>query len=126
MCSNNWNVKILMRDKCSTFMGITFDKSSDALMVWKEGVWQYNGGFLLVMDWPISGDWKDAKLDRVPCWVRVYDFPRLALNKTNVTRIGKLAGEILENTWSNVERILLNGFSRLKINFPVDNGIFLG
>ena len=80
---------------------------------------------MLVEDWPSAGGWKNATLNKLPYWVRLFGFPTNALTKANVEKFGALAGEVVVVPWSNVNRILLNGYARLKIKFPVDQPVYL-
>ena len=42
------SVRVLLKDDCSTFVGFNFEKSFDGHRVTREGLWHYNGGFVIV------------------------------------------------------------------------------
>ena len=117
---------ILSKDKGSTFVGFTFETTSETNRVCKEELWHYNGGFMLVESWPSSGKWEDTKLEGIPCWVRIFGFPTKALNISIVETFAAFVGEIVEIPWSNPGMIFLNGYARAKIKFLVDKPVFIG
>ena len=57
-----WSVNILRKDEGSTYVGFTFETVGEAKRVSKEEIWYYNGGFMIVEDWPRTGSWENAQL----------------------------------------------------------------
>lgn len=88
--------------------------------------WNFGGGLLILEEWPKSGKWQDAKLDGVPCWIRMRGFPWKVLNLTNARKMGGLAGEILDLRWKDGARNLLHNYARVRIKFPINKSIFVG
>ncbi|KAF4392610.1 hypothetical protein F8388_003030 [Cannabis sativa] len=52
--------------------------------------------------------------------------PIKAFTRTNVTRLGEIAGEIQEIQWINENKMFLNGYVRMKIGFPLKQSIYVG
>ncbi|KAF4386854.1 hypothetical protein F8388_006809 [Cannabis sativa] len=106
-----WEVKILEEDEDDSFVGITFKSREDATGILQKQPWIFNGGLLLLERWPSSGQWREAKLDKVSCWVKMKGWPIKAFTRSNVMRLGEMAGEVQEIRWLNENRMFLNGFS---------------
>ncbi|KAF4397093.1 hypothetical protein G4B88_008939 [Cannabis sativa] len=96
-----WEVKVLAEEEDDSFVGITFKNQEEAKGILSKQPWIFNGGLLLLERWPSSGQWREAKLD-------------------------KMAGDIQEIRWINESRMFLNGFVRMKIGFPLNQSIFVG
>ncbi|KAF4357137.1 hypothetical protein F8388_002342 [Cannabis sativa] len=72
---SNWKVKVLEGFTDANLVGISFQSKQDAQWVLDKQHWVFNGGFLILEEWPRSGNWQDAKLDKVFSWVRIRGFP---------------------------------------------------
>lgn len=68
---------------------------------------------MILKKWPDSGQWEDADLDGVPCWIKMMGFPKEALTCKNVERLAQMAGRVLELNW-NERKILLDGVCSFK------------
>ncbi|KAF4396903.1 hypothetical protein F8388_004871 [Cannabis sativa] len=121
-----WKVKIMEEDTGSSFFGLSFHSRGDAKKVLEKQPWIFNGGFLVLEAWPTSGQWRDARLDRVSLWVKMRGFPLKALTLNNVKRLGKLAGEVQDILWNNPQQIFLNGYVRARIGFSIMDEVFVG
>uniref|UniRef100_A0A803PV25 Reverse transcriptase domain-containing protein n=1 Tax=Cannabis sativa TaxID=3483 RepID=A0A803PV25_CANSA len=121
-----WKVKIMEEDKGSSYFGLSFHNRGDAKKVLEKQPWLFNGGFLVLEEWPNSGQWRDARLDRVPLWVKMRGFPLKALTLNNVKRLGNLAGVVQDVVWNNPQQIFLNGYVRVRIGFPIMGEVFVG
>uniref|UniRef100_A0A803PEK8 Reverse transcriptase domain-containing protein n=1 Tax=Cannabis sativa TaxID=3483 RepID=A0A803PEK8_CANSA len=86
-------------------------------------MWKGIGGWEVK---PSSGQWREARLDKVCCWVKMKGWTIKAFTRANVTRLGEMAGEVQEIRWINENRMFLNGFVRMKIGFPLKQSIFVG
>ncbi|KAF4391041.1 hypothetical protein F8388_024873 [Cannabis sativa] len=121
-----WKVKIMEEDKDNVYFGLSFQSRTDAKKILEKQPWVFNGGFLVLDEWPKSGMWRDARLDRVSLWVKMRGFPLKTLTINNVKRIGNMAGEIRDILWNNPQQVLLNGYVRVKIDFSIDREVFVG
>uniref|UniRef100_A0A803QEB6 CCHC-type domain-containing protein n=1 Tax=Cannabis sativa TaxID=3483 RepID=A0A803QEB6_CANSA len=104
----------------------TFKSIEDAKSVLGKQPWVFNGGLLILEKWPLSGNWGDARLDKVLCWVKVKGLPIKLFTKKNVTRLGEMAGEVVEIRWGDENRMFSNGYVRMRIGFPLNTSIFVG
>ncbi|KAF4376306.1 hypothetical protein F8388_026106 [Cannabis sativa] len=121
-----WSVKKLGTEGDDTFFQVKFSNQHDSKLALEKQPWLVNGGLLLLEGWPSSGLWKDTRLDKVSCWVRLRGFLLKAFTKNNVMRIGEMAGMVEELRWSSTQQILFNGYVQLRINFPIKESIFVG
>uniref|UniRef100_A0A803Q3X0 Phytocyanin domain-containing protein n=1 Tax=Cannabis sativa TaxID=3483 RepID=A0A803Q3X0_CANSA len=121
-----WEVKVLAEEEDDSFVGITFKNQEEAKGILSKQPWIFNGGLLLLERWPSSGQWREAKLDKVHCWVKMKGWPIKAFTRANVTRLGEMDGDIQEIRWINESRMFLNGFVRMKIGCPLNQSIFVG
>ncbi|KAF4404808.1 hypothetical protein G4B88_006194 [Cannabis sativa] len=121
-----WKVKIMEEDKGSSYFGLSFHSRGDAKKVLEKQPWLFNGGFLVLEEWPNSGQWRDARLDRVSLWVKMRGFPLKALTLNNVKRLGSLAGVVQDIVWNNPQQIFLNGYVRVRIGFSIMGEVFVG
>ncbi|KAF4348514.1 hypothetical protein F8388_008285 [Cannabis sativa] len=123
---SDWDVKVFAEEGESSYVGITMKSREDARMIVEKQPWIFNGGVLLLEDWPDTGQWKDAKLDKMVCWVRIKGIPLKAFTKKNVIRLAEMAGELVDLKWINEQRMFLNGYVRVRIGFPLHQSIFVG
>ncbi|KAF4347039.1 hypothetical protein G4B88_001085 [Cannabis sativa] len=79
-------------DKEHNYFGLSFHSGSDAKRILEKNPWLFNGGVLVLEEWPSSGQWRDARLDKVSIWVKMRGFPLKALTVNNVKRLGSMAG----------------------------------
>ncbi|KAF4397904.1 hypothetical protein G4B88_019625, partial [Cannabis sativa] len=121
-----WKVKIMDENNEYNYFGISFNSRSDAKRIFEKQPWLFNGGVLVLEEWPESGQWRDARLDKVSLWVKMRGFPLKALTVNNVKRLGSMAGDVEDIIWNNPQQIFLNGYVRVKIGFPIRNAIFVG
>uniref|UniRef100_A0A803QE56 CCHC-type domain-containing protein n=1 Tax=Cannabis sativa TaxID=3483 RepID=A0A803QE56_CANSA len=122
----NWKMKIVDKQRDKGVVQINFNSRIDAKVILNKPPWIFNGGMLILEEWPSTGNWKDAKLDKVYCWTRIRGFPLKSFTLTNVRRIGEMAGEVTEIRWSNTQQVMLNGYVRVRIGFPIGRSIFVG
>ncbi|KAF4350619.1 hypothetical protein G4B88_000709 [Cannabis sativa] len=94
-----WKVKIMEEDAENMYFGLSFQSKNDAKKILEKQPWLFNGGFLVLDDWPKSGLWRDARLSRVPLWVKLRGFSLKTLTINNVKRIGNMAGEVHSCRW---------------------------
>ncbi|KAF4371787.1 hypothetical protein F8388_023100 [Cannabis sativa] len=123
---SEWEVKVFDEVGDSTYIGVTLKSREDARIVVEKQPWIFNGGVLLLEDWPDTGQWRDAKLDKMYCWVRMKGMPLKAFTKKNVTRLAEMAGTLAELRWINEQKMFLNGYVRARIGFPLQQSIFVG
>ncbi|KAF4393897.1 hypothetical protein F8388_018388 [Cannabis sativa] len=121
-----WKVKIMEEDKENNYFGLSYQSRGDAKKVLEKQPWLFNGGFLVLEEWPNSGQWRDARLDKVSLWVKMRGFPLKALTVNNVKRLGNMAGEVQDIIWNNPQQIFLNGYVRIRIGFPIMGEVFVG
>ncbi|KAF4387869.1 hypothetical protein F8388_005486 [Cannabis sativa] len=121
-----WKVKLMEEDNDNVYFGLSFQSRADAKKILEKQPWVFNGGFLVLDEWPKSGMWRDARLDRVSLWVKMRGFPLKTLTINNVKRIGNMAGEVRDILWNNPQQVLLNGYVRVKIDFPIERAVFVG
>ncbi|KAF4364017.1 hypothetical protein G4B88_014974 [Cannabis sativa] len=121
-----WEVKVLEEDEEDSFVRITFKTREEAVGILNKQPWIFNGGLLLLEKWPSSGLRREARLDKVCCWIKMKGWPIRAFTRANVMRLGEMAGEVQEIRWINENRMFLNGFVRMKIGFPLKQSIFVG
>ncbi|KAF4373728.1 hypothetical protein G4B88_030071 [Cannabis sativa] len=95
----DWKVKVLEVVDASTYVRISFDTKENA---------------------------RDARLDRVSCWVKLKGFELKSFTLNNVRRLAQLAGDVLKIKWSNPQQAFMNGYVRVKIGFPLNKNIFVG
>ncbi|KAF4404081.1 hypothetical protein G4B88_014537 [Cannabis sativa] len=123
---SDWEVKVLAAEGDSIYVGVTLKSREDARIVVDKQPWIFNGGVLMLEDWPDTGQWRDAKLDKMYCWVRMKGIPLKAFTKKNVIRLAEMAGTLHELKWNNEQRMFLNGYVRARIGFPLQQSIFVG
>ncbi|KAF4386158.1 hypothetical protein F8388_016410 [Cannabis sativa] len=121
-----WKVKIMDENNEHNYFGISFNSRSDAKRILEKRPWLFNGGVLVLEEWPESGQWRDARLDKVSLWVKMRGFLLKALTVNNVKRLGSMAGDVEDIIWNNPQQIFLNGYVRVKIGFPIRSEIFVG
>ncbi|KAF4348920.1 hypothetical protein F8388_018397 [Cannabis sativa] len=102
-----WKVKIMDEDKEHNYFGLYFHSGSDAKRILEKNPWLFNGGVLVLEEWPSSGQWRDARLDKASIWVKMRGFPLKALTVNNVKRLGSMAG---------VSKILMAFRSRVRFS----------
>ncbi|KAF4388079.1 hypothetical protein F8388_014762 [Cannabis sativa] len=122
----DWKVKAMDDDTDHSYFGVSFHSRSDAKRILEKQPWLFNGGVLILEEWPQSGYWRDARLDKVSVWIKMRGFPLKALTVNNVKRLGSMAGDVEDIIWNNPQQIFLNGYVRVKIGFPVMDEIFVG
>ncbi|KAF4363194.1 hypothetical protein F8388_020764 [Cannabis sativa] len=123
---SNWKVKVLDGSTDTNLVGISFQSKQDAQWVLDKQPWIFNGGFLILEEWPRSGNWQDAKLDKVFSWVRIRGFPLKVFTLNNVKRFSSMAGEVVDIKWSSTQQVFLNNYVRVRIGFPLVHSIFVG
>uniref|UniRef100_A0A803P0D7 CCHC-type domain-containing protein n=1 Tax=Cannabis sativa TaxID=3483 RepID=A0A803P0D7_CANSA len=123
---DNWKMKIVDKQRDKGVVQINFNSRGDAKVILNKQPWIFNGGMLILEEWPSTGNWKDAKLDKVYCWTRIRGFPLKSFTLTNVRRIGEMAGEVTDIRWSTTQQVMLNGYVRVRIGFPIGRSIFVG
>ncbi|KAF4388552.1 hypothetical protein F8388_012529 [Cannabis sativa] len=121
-----WKVKIMEEDKENIYFGLSFQRRGDAKKVLEKQPWLFNGGFLILEEWPTSGQWRDARLDKVSLWVKMRGFPLKTLTMNNVKRLGNMTGEVQDIIWNNPQQIFLNGYVRVRTGFPIMGEVFVG
>ncbi|KAF4346047.1 hypothetical protein F8388_000967 [Cannabis sativa] len=94
--SFGWEVKVLEEDEEDSFVRITFKTREEAVGILNKQPWIFNGGLLLLENWPSSGLWREARLDKVCCWIKMKGWPIRAFTRANVMRLGEMAGEVQE------------------------------
>ncbi|KAF4379433.1 hypothetical protein G4B88_024881 [Cannabis sativa] len=122
----NWKVKVLEGSTDANLIGLSFHSQQDARWVLDKQPWLFNGGFLILEEWPGTGNWQDAKLDQVFSWVKIRGFPLNIFTLNNVKRISAMAGEVSDIKWNSTQQIFLNNFVRVRIGFPLYRSIFVG
>ncbi|KAF4366747.1 hypothetical protein F8388_020109 [Cannabis sativa] len=114
-----WKVKSLNEDKEYQYFGLSFNSRAEAKRTLEKQSCFFNGGMLVFEEWPTSGQWRDARLDTVSCWVRMRGLPLKALTLNNIKRLGNMAGKVEDIVWNNPQQIFLNGYVRVKIGFSI-------
>ncbi|KAF4384152.1 hypothetical protein F8388_001390 [Cannabis sativa] len=122
----DWNVKVYEEDGDNHIVSFSFKSQQDASMVLSKQPWYFNGGLLLLEAWPDTGQWKDFKLNKISCWIKMRGVPLKMFTQRNVQRIGEMAGVIEELKWHNDRRMFLNGYVRMRIGFPLNKSLFVG
>ncbi|KAF4378954.1 hypothetical protein F8388_022041 [Cannabis sativa] len=126
MRMQQWTVKLNDDEGEEKLVQATFKSVEDAKSVLGKQPWVFNGGLLILEKWPLSGNWGDAWLDKVLCWVKVKGLPIKLFTKKNVTRLGEMAGEVVEICWGDENRMFSNGYVRMRIGFLLNTSIFMG
>ncbi|KAF4383478.1 hypothetical protein G4B88_000178 [Cannabis sativa] len=121
-----WKVKSLNDDKEYQYFGLSFNSRAEAKRTLEKQPWLFNGGMLMLEEWPTSGQWRDARLDSVSCWVRMRGLPLKALTLNNIKQLGNMAGKVEDIVWNNPQQIFLNGYVRVKIGFSIQREVFVG
>ncbi|KAF4361339.1 hypothetical protein G4B88_005129 [Cannabis sativa] len=121
-----WRVKVIEEANMATYVRISFDLKEDAQLILEKQPWLFNGGILLLEEWPLSDRWQDARLKRVVCWVKMKGFVLKSFTVNNVKRLAQLAGDVLEIKWSDPQQAFMNGYVREKIGFPLNKSVFVG
>lgn len=109
-----------------TFVGLTFENKDDVRWIRENMPWIFGGGLMLVEKWPTSGYWEDAKFSGVSCWVKMVGFPLSAFTESNIRKMGKYAGEVLEVKWRSSNQWMLQRIGRAKFLFLLNRSIFVG
>ncbi|KAF4386209.1 hypothetical protein F8388_016461 [Cannabis sativa] len=122
----DWKVKSLDENKEAQYFGLSFNSRAEAKRTLEKQPWLFNGGMLVLEEWPTSGQWRDARLDTISCWVRMKGLPLKAITLNNIQRLGNLAGKVEDIVWNNPQQIFLNGYVRVKIGFPIQREVFVG
>ncbi|KAF4351880.1 hypothetical protein G4B88_030375 [Cannabis sativa] len=121
-----WFVDILAKEKGCTILGLSFDDKILAAKVYKKSTWIFHGEILITEKWPPNGNWKEASLNMVECWIKMKGFPPNALTLNNVKRLGNMLGEVSDIQWLNTNVMLMRDTVRVKIKFPTSKGAFVG
>ncbi|KAF4392969.1 hypothetical protein G4B88_011964 [Cannabis sativa] len=122
----DWEVKVYDEDGDSYVVGFSFKSKKDASVVLSKQPWFFNGGLLILEEWPDTGQWKDFKLEKISCWIKMKGMPLKMFTQKNLQRLGEMAGEIEEFKWHNDRRMFLNGYVRMRIGFPLNRNLFVG
>uniref|UniRef100_A0A803NZM7 CCHC-type domain-containing protein n=1 Tax=Cannabis sativa TaxID=3483 RepID=A0A803NZM7_CANSA len=122
----DWEVKMYDEDGDSYVVGFSFKSKKDASVVLSKQPWFFNGGLLILEEWPDTGQWKDFKLEKISCWIKMKGMPLKMFTQKNLRRLGEMAGEIEEFKWHNDRRMFLNGYVRMRIGFPLNRNLFVG
>ncbi|KAF4348657.1 hypothetical protein G4B88_007405 [Cannabis sativa] len=102
-----WFVDILAKEKGCTILGLSFDDKILAAKVYKKSTWIFYGEILITEKWPPNGNWKEASLNMVECWIKMKGFPPNALTLNNVKRLGNMLGEVSDIQWLNTNVMLM-------------------
>ncbi|KAF4392031.1 hypothetical protein F8388_004360 [Cannabis sativa] len=121
-----WKVKVLETVEGLIYIRVSFDTKEDARAIMEKQPWLFNGGILLLEEWPLTDRWQDARLNRVICWEKLKGFSLKAFTLNNVRRLAQLAGDVMEIKWSNPQQAFMNGYVRVKIGFPLHKSAFVG
>uniref|UniRef100_A0A803QJV0 Reverse transcriptase n=1 Tax=Cannabis sativa TaxID=3483 RepID=A0A803QJV0_CANSA len=122
----DWEVKVYEKKEEHSIVGFSFKSMGDTKTVLARQPWIFNGGLLLLEEWPSSGQWADFRLDKVSCWVKIKGIPLKMFTQRNVQKLGEMAGEVEDFKWSRDKRMFLNGYARMRIGFPLQKSVFVG
>ncbi|KAF4357439.1 hypothetical protein F8388_011177 [Cannabis sativa] len=71
-------------------VGLSFKDKVLAEKVYKKSTWTFHGGILITEKWPTNGNWKEATLNEVECWINMKGFSPNALTINNMKRLGSM------------------------------------
>ncbi|KAF4346220.1 hypothetical protein G4B88_011781 [Cannabis sativa] len=119
--------RVLARRHCTVnFFKTVFSRIWEKEGVYKKSTWIFYGEILITEKWPPNGNWKEASLNMVECWIKMKGFPPNALTLNNVKRLGNMLGEVSDIQWLNTNVMLMRDTVRVKIKFPTSKGAFVG
>ena len=93
---SGWRVRILDQKEHSCFVGFSFKDKNRCKQTLLKGPWLLNRRVLLLAQWPTSGDYKDAALETMACWIQALGIPAQMLSVNNVKRVASMVGRVLD------------------------------
>ncbi|KAL5581276.1 hypothetical protein UlMin_013718 [Ulmus minor] len=121
-----WDLKILMQDDCTCYIGLSFTDRDLYEMVVEMRPWLLNGGVLFVERWHVSGEWKDANLSTFPCWVRATCIPLQLITEKNIKKIANQAREVVEVQFESSQKAHWRNYIRFKAIINMENVVCPG
>ncbi|KAF4366379.1 hypothetical protein F8388_018827 [Cannabis sativa] len=122
----DWGVKIKRAKTEATFMIFSFKNKNDLTRIVNKSPWLLNNGILILQRLSkIPSKW-EGELTRFPLSGRVLNLPTRSITRSNMIRLGSMAGEVIEIQKEDVTKIALNGFFWFKVWISIDKPLCPG
>ncbi|KAL5562034.1 hypothetical protein UlMin_031781 [Ulmus minor] len=121
-----WSPKILDQKNSNCYIALSFKDKEMFYWVVEKRPWLLNGGLLLVDNWPVTGEWENARLNSYSCWGKEIRIPLKLLSDKNIGKIVSSAGEALEINFDLAKALFWRNFVRFKVEINVDKSVCPG